>query len=244
MERIMKRRTLPPRRRRRLAWVMPMTRDTRGMAEYAVEWLSHLSERFDIELITNSDPIEAPETLTRRHLILTAQEVAARHAALPYDLFLYLMPPPEHRDMLDLLRRFPGLVVLPDFSLTALRCLLESKWLSSQVSDDSREDEFTPILGVLVHSTAAWQQLRRALNVPVIHLELPGPLSPGQDAANEQVAAYASWIDLAIHRYEQSDGLWRGFVVQCLANHGAAEAGAILDSWTSLRALGQQPLAA
>ena len=142
--------------------------------------------------------------------------------------------------MLDLLRQFPGLVVLHEFSLTALRCLLESKLLSSQASGDSRDKEYTPLLGVLVHATAAWGQLRRALNVPVIHLALPGSLPPGQTAASEQLAAaYAEWIDLAISRYERSDGPWRSFVVQCLANSGEAAAGEILDSWASLRIRGR-----
>jgi glycosyltransferase involved in cell wall biosynthesis len=240
MERIAKRTPLALRRRRRLAWVMPLHHDARGTIEYAAEWLPRLSERFDIELIAGCDPIEAPETLSRRYLILTAQELAARHAASPYNMFVYLMPPPEHRHMLDLLSRFPGLVVVHDFSLTALRCLLESQPLASQAPGDWRPNEFTSILGVLVHSTAGWQQLRRALNVPVNHLALPGSLSAEQDAVSEQAAAaYAGWIDFAIAHHQRSDGPWRGFTVDCLANSGDAAAGAVLDSWASLRLLGR-----
>jgi hypothetical protein len=44
---------------------------------------------------------------------------------------------------------------------------------------------------------------------------------------------------MAIDRHEQSDGLWRGFATQCLSDCGY-EGGAVIDSWASLRALGQQ----
>jgi hypothetical protein len=83
--------------------------------------LAHLAERFDIELIAAGTVLEAPEVLSRRYLILTAGEVSARHAALPYDMFVYQFSPLSgHPDMLDLLRRFPGLAVLHDFSATDL----------------------------------------------------------------------------------------------------------------------------
>jgi glycosyltransferase involved in cell wall biosynthesis len=239
MERIVKRPILPVRRRRRLAWVMPLNRDMCGMIEYAEEWLPRLSERFDIELVAAADAMESSKTLSRRHLLLTAQELLARHAASPYDMFLYLMPPPEHLDMLHLMRQFPGLLVLHDFSLTTLRCLLQSKLLSWPALGDCPEDAFAPVLGVLVHSITAWQQVRRAGNVPVTHVELPSLPPPTQASASEPLAAYAGWIDLAISRYERSEGPWRSFVVPCLAERGEAATGAILDSWVSLRIQGQ-----
>lgn len=241
MERSMKRRTRPP--RRRLAWVAPLTAAMRDLSEQAAELLPFLAERFDIELIAGHDDLETPETLARHHLILTAQEVAARHTALPYDMFVYqLRPSPRNSRMLELLRRFPGLLVLHDFSTADLNCLVESKLLSPQDDADSLNvvkspaGEFAPVLGVLVHAAEAWQQVRRATNVPAIHLSAP----PTPSAASEDVAAtYAAWIDLAIDRHEQSDGLWRGFAAQCLADC-ADGADAVIDSWASLRALGQQ----
>ncbi len=93
MERSMKRHTRPSRQRRRLAWVAPLTAATRDLSAYAAELLPFLAERFDIELIAGHDDLEAPETLARHHLILTAQEVAARHTALPYDMFIYQLRP-------------------------------------------------------------------------------------------------------------------------------------------------------
>lgn len=203
MERIVEKRGRPRRRRRRLAWVMPLTRNTSNMTAFAAELLPLLAERFEIELIAASATLEAAETLSRRHLLLTAREVPARHAVLPYDMFLYqLPPPPRHRDMLELLRRFPGLVVLHDFSAADLDGLVESKLLSPQDLGD-------------------WYVGESA--------------SAGQSTAGERAAAFTAWIDRAISRHEQSDGLWRDFAVQCLADCGDA-AGAVLDSWASLRA--------
>lgn len=247
MERSMMRRGNAIRRRRRLAWVMPLTRSAPGAIEHAEALLPLLAERFDIEVIAASGFIEAPQILSQHHLILTAREVAARHAALPYDVFLYqLVPPPGHLDMLDLLWQFPGLVVVNDFTESDLRWLAESKLFPFHASHDSRSSvkiaaaEYTPILGVLVHAIEAWQQVRRALNVPTVHLSMESSDPATQTTTSALTAAsYAAWIDLAIDRHEQSDGQWSGFAMQCLAEYGY-EAGAVIDSWASLRALGQQ----
>lgn len=118
MERIVNRSPRPVvRRRRRLAWVTPLTKDTRRITELTAKLLPLLAERFDIELIAASDSPEVPEALMNHHLILTAREVPTRHAALPYDRFVYQLglslPNPE---ISDLLQQFPGLIVRHDFS--------------------------------------------------------------------------------------------------------------------------------
>jgi glycosyltransferase involved in cell wall biosynthesis len=201
-------------RRRRLAWVVPLTPQTSRMADYAAELLPFLSERFDIELIADHERIAAPETLLRNHLILTPQEVARRHAAQPYDLFVYhLSSSRQHEYLLHLLRRFPGLAVLHDGSAAGLASLAES------------------ILGMLVHSTSALQQARGVVNVPVVLLPTPSALH-----------SYAAWIDQAISRHERSDGLWRAFAVQCLAEC-ADGVDALIDSWAALRSQGQRRFA-
>jgi glycosyltransferase involved in cell wall biosynthesis len=116
MERMRTRRAHPV-RRRRLAWVMPLTRSTHRLADYTAELLSRLAKRFDIELITASVTLNVPKTLSRcRHLILTAQEAPARHAALPYDVFVYQSGlPPMSEEMEHLSRWFPGLVLRHDW---------------------------------------------------------------------------------------------------------------------------------
>jgi hypothetical protein len=211
LERYVKQRVRETPRRRRLAWVAPLTPATSRMTDYAAELLPVLSERFDIELIAGHEPIAAPETLFRNHLILTPQEVARRHAAQPYDLFVYhLSSARQHEYLLNLLRRFPGLAVLHDGSLADLVSLGKS------------------ILGLLVHSASTWQQIRDCVNVPMVLL--PTPAEPD---------AYAAWIDQTINWHERSDGLWRTFAVQCLAEC-ADGVDAVIDSWAALRALGQR----
>jgi glycosyltransferase involved in cell wall biosynthesis len=195
MERCLMGRGKPVRRRRRLAWVTTFTKEASGQIEYAVDMLPRLAEHFDIDVIAASGAHEAPEALTHRFLILTRAEVSARHAALPYDTFIYqLESPPHGRTMLDLMRKFPGLVVLHNCSSVDLQWLSENNW-------------------------------RQARDL------------------NASITACAAWIESAIDRQERSDGLWRGLVVESLAECGD-EAAAILDSWAALRLLGQQTLAA
>ncbi len=171
---------VPSRRRQRLAWVVPLTRSTYQMAEQLSELLLLLAERFEIEVVAVCALLHMFQTLSRHHLVLTAREVPARHAASPYDMFIYqfcLPSPPA--EMLDLLRRFPGLVVRHDLATSDLRRL---------------------------------------------------------------AVAWAARIDRAIRRYEQSDGLWRGFAVRCLADC-AEEADTLLDAWAALRVKGQKHIA-
>jgi len=204
MERMMTRQRCRLRKRRRLAWVAPFTKGSRFIANQTAESLPLLADRFDIELIAACSPLEAPKTLSRRHLVLTAQEVPARHAALPYDLFIYqLCPSAEHADMLDLLWRFPGLVVLHDSSAAEF-----VEWQEMNARRSS------PVLGVRVHT----------------------------ERGENSVVDYTAWIERAISDHEQSDGLWRGFAVRSLGD-SAYEDGAIIDSWASLRAQGQQRFA-
>jgi glycosyltransferase involved in cell wall biosynthesis len=179
MERILPKR-IQPRRRRRLAWVMPLTRNMGRLAEQAAELLPLLAERFDIEVIAVCSFLQVPAALSRHHLVLTAREAPTRHAALPYDMFVYQFgPPPLPTELLDLLQRFPGLVLRHDFTASDLRRLAD---------------------------------------------------------------AYAARIDRAILCYEQSDGLWRGFAVRCLADY-VDEAEEILTSWAALRVQGQRQVA-
>lgn len=233
MERMANKPSNPVRPRRSLAWVMPLTNGTRGLSEYAAEVLPLLTERFDIELIAASDAIHPPETLGRQHLILTAREAIVRHATRPYDLFVYQWSSaPENRVMLSLLPRFPGLLVMNDFSGADLRSLVDGKLLPWQTCG---EDYFAPVLGVLVHSTEASRQVGRELNVPVVLLAKPTslPIAPRANSVSFAVA-YASWIDQAISRFQQCDGMWRGFAHNCLADRPDV-AHKVIDSWARLR---------
>jgi glycosyltransferase involved in cell wall biosynthesis len=245
MERSMRRRGNFVRRRRRLAWVTSLTRSSPGLVEYIAELLPLLAEHFDIELVAVSNPIELPEELSGHYLILTGGEVRARHAALPYDMFLYQFSSSAgHLDMLSLLSQYPGLVVLHDFSAKEFLDLVKNKPFGAMDPQDSRRARkaapvnFSRVLGVIVHEVEAWQQLRSALNAPVVHLAVPSSLPLTTSRTGERSVAYAYCINRAIERHEQGDGLWLGFALGCLGDH-AEEAGALIDSWASLRARGQ-----
>jgi glycosyltransferase involved in cell wall biosynthesis len=176
MERTVKQIATAPPQRRRLAWIVPLTPLHCDATANAVDRLASLAECYDIEVIAPSSPIEIPEALSRHHLILTAQEVRARHVALPYDLFVYQAPPsPWPSGMLDLFRQFPGLILAHESSSADPRRLIGR-------------------------------------------------------------------IEFAVRRHEQTDGLWRGFAVQSLADD-LDDTDAILDSWAKLRARGQRQLA-
>jgi glycosyltransferase involved in cell wall biosynthesis len=221
MERGIRRRIEPVRRRRRLAWAIPLTPQTHSATEYAAELLPLLSERFDIELVAGPTPAAPPETLARDHLILTPQEVLGRHAAAPFDLFVYpFASSPPQPYMMELLKQFPGLVILPEFAESDLVRLSEANLL------DPPSGEFAPVLSMLVHCDRGWQQVRRSTNTPVVNLP-------------RMAAALAVWIDQAIGRHQERDGLWRGFAVNCLAECGGA-ADAAIESWAAVRATGQQ----
>ncbi len=141
MQRMVQQKTKPV-RRRRLAWVAPFAQSTRRLAEHAMKLLPQLAERFDIEGVAAGSALEVPEVLSQRHLILTAAEVSARHAASPYDMFLYHFgPAADNRDMLALLRRFSGLVVLHDFPAADL-----AEWRKMTARHGS------PVLDMRVHT--------------------------------------------------------------------------------------------
>jgi glycosyltransferase involved in cell wall biosynthesis len=143
MERILDRRGRLVRRRRRLAWVLPVTKNLRRISEHTVELLPLLAKCFDIELIASSDPLEVPQTLSRRYLILTTHEVPARHAALPYDLFVYQSGlPPMSQDMVQLARRFPGLVLRHHFSAANPRRLATAlgDWINRAIRRHEHHD--------------------------------------------------------------------------------------------------------
>ncbi|MHB1421617.1 MAG: glycosyltransferase family 4 protein [Gemmataceae bacterium] len=250
MERITMRKSNAARRRRRLAWVMPLAKEAGSHIEYAQKLLPRLAERYDIDLIAASKHYEATKGLARHHIILTAAEVVARHLALPYDMFIYLISgPPSSPDMLTLLHQYPGLIVLHNFDAADLNWFSENQLLprlhaaDSIVGEKKMAGEFAQVLGVLVHSAELWQQVRRALNAPVVHLSMPSALSPTRNIEHDQIGAYSAWIDLAIARHERSDGPWRGFAVRRLAACGP-QADSIVNSWAVLRATGQQEFAA
>jgi glycosyltransferase involved in cell wall biosynthesis len=108
-------RAAPPRAKRRLAFVSPLPPERTGIADYAAQCLPALAEHFDIELIVRQEQVTLPPSLAA----LPRRDVAwfTAHAD-SYDQIIYQFGnSPYHSHMFDLLRRFPGVVVLHDFFL-------------------------------------------------------------------------------------------------------------------------------
>jgi glycosyltransferase involved in cell wall biosynthesis len=198
------RRLLPD--RPRLAWVSPLPPALTGIADYSAELLEALSARYDIELVAGSGATSVSPALARRHVAVPAEEAVARHAARPYDLFVYHVGNSHHHVyLLDLLRRYRGLVVLHDFYLgglvqPAVHCGAWPVSLADELEHDGalrqaaalRAGRTTPdavvdqvplnrrVLswagGVIVHSRWTWRRVRRLVDVPVAHV--PHAASP------------------------------------------------------------------
>lgn len=189
-------------RRRRLAWVSPLPPAASGIADYSAELIEHLAGLYEIELAVNPAAPFVARRLARRHLVLGADEVPSRHEAEPFDLFLYHIGNSHHHlYMLDLMHRFPGLVVLHDVYLGGLvqLAIRAGLWPTTLADEIEREGESqlarllragrvsaeavldtVPLNrriletagAVVVHSAWAWQPVRRLVNVPVARVPL------------------------------------------------------------------------
>lgn len=108
-------------RKPRVAWVCPAPPTETGIADYAAEVANVLADRFELEWVT--DPANPPPdaAVARRAAVVPANEVDARHAARPFDLFVYHMGNNYfHTYMLPLMRRHPGAVIVHDLHLGGL----------------------------------------------------------------------------------------------------------------------------
>jgi glycosyltransferase involved in cell wall biosynthesis len=199
---------LTPPRRRRVAWVSPLPPNASGIADYSADLLEHLGATFDIELVTDPQPILVSYPLGKRHQVLTSKELPARHRACPFDVFVYhLGNSPFHCYMLELLWQFRGLVVLHDYSvgglvLTAMQRGLWPATLEQELHAEGKDDvaawvrehglnwdyvvDRAPLNrrllqaadAVLAHSAWVCQKVRRAADVPVARVPMPVPVPP------------------------------------------------------------------
>jgi glycosyltransferase involved in cell wall biosynthesis len=201
---------------RRIAWLSPLPPVRSGIADYSAELLAPLAERFDMELVI--DPHQPPLTpeLASRFPTLPVNELAARHAARPYDLFVYhLGAVHRHLYLLEPLLRYRGLVVLHDFWLGGLvRQAAElglwpvpleeelrhegedqmADWMRGPGLPDWVAGEVLPLnrrllesaAGVLVHSDWALRRVRRVADVPAACVPLVMPVPELRPAAEER----------------------------------------------------------
>jgi glycosyltransferase involved in cell wall biosynthesis len=199
-----------------VAWLSPLPPVRSGIADYSAELLGPLAERFDIELVI--DPHQPPVTpeLAAHFATLPVNELTARHAARPYDLFVYhLGAVHRHLYLIEPLLRYRGLVVLHDFWLGGLvRQAAElglwpvpleeelrhegedqmADWLRSPGLPDWVAGEVLPLnrrllegaAGVLAHSDWALRRVRRVCDTPAACVPLVMPLPELRPAAEER----------------------------------------------------------
>ncbi|USI72360.1 glycosyltransferase [Sphingomonas morindae] len=118
-------RPLALRRKPTLAFVSPLPSDRSGVATYSAALLPELGRHFDIECIITGDTIVTDAWIQANYVIrdLAFFERNAAH----YDHILYSIGNSHfHGHMLDLVQRYPGVVLLHDFFLSDL-----IEWLST-----------------------------------------------------------------------------------------------------------------
>jgi glycosyltransferase involved in cell wall biosynthesis len=197
-----------PQAAKRIAWVSPMPPTPSGISDYSGDLLPALSRHYDIDWIIDPQQTQFDPALTRKYRTLTASEAIARHRVKPYDLFVYHLGNSGcHVYMLELLRRFRGLIVLHDFHLGGLVATSRQRGLWPTTIEEELEfegeahllewkrkgyvteevlrqlvPENTRLLSladaVLVHSAWTWQRVRRLVDVAVARVGHMMPLTP------------------------------------------------------------------
>lgn len=109
----------------KLAFISPLPPDRTGIAKYSADMLPCLADYYDIHLVVpNADTVD--ESLKGCFPILTSDEFL--RTALRFDRIVYQLGNSAfHSHMLELLRLFPGIVVLHDFYISDLRFALERR---------------------------------------------------------------------------------------------------------------------
>lgn len=108
----------PPLKRPRLAFLSPLPPEASGIADYSAELLPELARHYQIDVVVVQDVI-SDVSITANYPV---RDVAwFRQHAHEFDRILYHFGNSEfHMHMFDLLRTYPGVVVLHDFYLSGI----------------------------------------------------------------------------------------------------------------------------
>jgi glycosyltransferase involved in cell wall biosynthesis len=174
----------------RIAWVSPLPPTRSGIADYSRELLQHLPDDvFEIELVVSAQAV-VDRALASRHRVVYEHEVHERHATTPFDLFVYHLGNSHlHVYMLELVRRYSGLVVLHDLFLggLALRAAEVGAWPG--LADDLARAGAADLADAMRRGEA--DHARIASEVP-LHNRLV--------AASEAVVVHSQWSFRHLHR--------------------------------------------
>jgi glycosyltransferase involved in cell wall biosynthesis len=98
---------------KRLAFLTPLPPAPTGIADYSVEVLALLAERYALDVFHHQERVE-----TLPFSVYPSEDFLPRHEKRPYDLAVYQMGNSlAHAFLYDLLARVPGLLVLHDLVL-------------------------------------------------------------------------------------------------------------------------------
>ncbi|EKE17395.1 MAG: hypothetical protein ACD_10C00470G0004 [uncultured bacterium] len=104
--------------RPRLAFISPLPPERSGISDYSAELLPALAKYYDIDVVVAQASVSDPWVLANLHV--RSVDWFHRHAAT-FDRILYQFGnSPFHSHMFDLLRDYPGVVVLHDFFLSGV----------------------------------------------------------------------------------------------------------------------------
>ncbi|WP_158545417.1 glycosyltransferase [Bremerella cremea] len=183
--------------RPRIAWVSPLPPVPTEIAQYSLELINELKTQFDIELVVDAAAPQVAPYIADDFVVITDAELSSRHAAAPFDLFVYHLGNHAYHDyMLPLLHRHRGVIVLHDFFLGGLFCsaIERGYWpisleetlahtgnrdLAELLASGNTSLEFIqhavplnqPLFemsdSVIVHSRWAWQRVKSQADIPV-----------------------------------------------------------------------------
>jgi len=122
----------------RLAFVSPLPPAPTGIADYTIDVLHALGDRYEVDVVHDQDRVE-PERLPRGVRAVRAPDFDAAR----YDLPVYQMGNGmAHEYQYDMLARHPGLLVLHDLVLhhSRAKMFLDSAEARAYAADPARED--------------------------------------------------------------------------------------------------------
>jgi glycosyltransferase involved in cell wall biosynthesis len=114
----------PPDCRPKLAYISPLPPERSGISDYSAELLPELTRYYDIEVIV--DQPEISDSWVLAHLTTRSVEYFKKNADIYGRILYHFGNSSFHKHMLDLLDRFPGVVVLHDFFLGDFYWYMES----------------------------------------------------------------------------------------------------------------------
>ncbi|PZU77972.1 MAG: group 1 glycosyl transferase [Rhizobium sp.] len=108
----------PPVRKPRLAFLSPLPPEASGIADYSAELLPELARHYQIDVVVTQSHI-SDVSITANYPVRSVEWF--REHASEFDRILYHFGNSEfHMHMFDLLRAYPGVVVLHDFYLSGI----------------------------------------------------------------------------------------------------------------------------